>query len=357
MSRFHLLEILKHEEVAEDAIEIALKVPADLSAEFTARPGQHIVLRASIDGEEQRRTYSLTSAAGELPLRICPRVHEHGVFSRHLARDYALGDRIEALSPKGSLFVELQDAAPRHCVGFAAGCGITPIFSLVSSLLRDEPESRFTLVFGNRNMARAMLLEDLLALKDRYKGRLALTMLMSREPGDTELLNGRIDKHWIERTAGKLFPLDAKAFYLCGPGTMIGEVRDSLLDLGVDSTKIHVEHFSRDTLDVAEDQASANIERRDEQVEVQVLQAGRRRSFLMQSGAQTILEAGLESGLELPYSCTGGVCCTCRAQLLEGQVEMMENYALEPDEVEEGGILVCQSLPLSNQVIISYDGG
>lgn len=355
MSSFHPLEILRREEVAEDALEIVLKVPGCLSSEFTARPGQHIVLRAFIDGEEQRRTYSLTSAAGEKPLRICVRVHDHGVFSRHLARDSAVGDQVEALSPKGGLFVESQGVAPRHCVAFAAGCGITPIFSLASSLLRDEPESCFTLAFGNRNAARAMLLEDLFALKDRYKDRMAMSLVMSRESGDTELLNGRIDKHWIHRTADKLFPLNAEAYYVCGPDTMIADVRDSLLDLGVDSKTIHVEHFTRDTVNQTHKQVSAGIERVGEKVEVQVIQAGRRRSFHMESGEQSLLEAGLESGFDLPYSCMGGVCCTCRAQLLLGQVEMMENYALEPHEVEEGAILVCQSLPLTREITISYD--
>ena len=355
MSSFHPLEILRKEEVAEDAIEVDLQVPDHLSSEFTAEPGQHIVLRAFIEGTEQRRTYSLTSAAGDLPLRICVRVHDRGVFSRYLALDYKVGDQVEAMSPKGSLFAEPQDLAARHAVAFAAGCGITPIFSLASSLLRDEPGSHFTLSFGNRNTARAMLLEDLFALKDRYKDRLALSMVMSREPGDTDLLNGRIDKHWIDRTAGKLFPLDAQAYYVCGPNTMIGDVRDSLLEVGVDSKTIHVEHFTLDTVNQSISHVAAGIERASQQVEVQVIQDGRRRAFLMESGEQTLLEAGLGAGFDLPYSCMGGVCCTCRAQLLEGQVEMMENYALEPDEVEEGAILVCQSLPLTKEITISYD--
>ncbi len=355
MSSFHPLELLRKEEVAEDGIEIDLKVPDHLSSEFTARPGQHIVLRAFIEGQEQRRTYSLTSAAGETPLRVCLRVHDQGVFSRHLAHDTAIGDQVEAISPKGSLFAEPRYLAARQAVAFAAGCGITPIFSLASSLLRDEPDSHFTLAFGNRSRARAMLLEDLFALKDRYKDRLSLCMVMSREPGDMELLNGRIDKHWIHRTSGKLFPLDAEAYYVCGPDTMIGDVRDALLDLGVDSKAIHAEHFTLDTVVQAPNQVAAGSGHLNEQVEVQVIQAGRRRSFLMKSGEQTLLETGLGSGFDLPYSCMGGVCCTCRARLLEGQVEMMENYALEPDEIEEGAILVCQSLPLTKEITISYD--
>lgn len=356
MSRFHSLEVLRKDKVGEDAIQIDFKVPNHLSSVFSARPGQHIVLRAFIHGEEQRRTYSLISAASELPLRICVRVHDQGAFSRHLALDIAVGDHLEAMSPKGSLFAEPQGSATRHAVAFAAGCGITPIFSIASSLLQDSQDTHFTLVFGNRNMGRAMLLEDLFALKDRFNDRMALNLVMSREPGDAELLNGRIDQPWIERTAGKLFPLNAAAYYICGPGTMIGDVRDSLLALGVDSRTIHIEHFTADTVTHTKDQTTRN-EQPAEQVEVQVIQAGRQRSFLMASGKQTILEAGLESGFELPYSCVGGVCCTCRAQLLEGQVEMMENYALEPDEVEEGAILVCQSLPLTHQVTISYDEG
>ncbi len=359
MAHFHTLEIVRHEAIAQDAVAIHLRVPDATAAEFIAEPGQHIVLRTLIGGEEHRRTYSLTAHGKERLLCIAVRIHEQGVFSKFLARDCRVGDALECLSPKGNLYREFEQTGAHHYVAFAAGCGITPIFSLVSHLLDNQPDASFTLAYGNRSGVRAMLLDDLFALKNRYPERFALHLLMSRETGEIELFNGRIDARWVERTANKLFPLDAAAYYLCGPGSMIPQVRETLIALGVVPTHIHAEHFSADTASEAASTASGNMEsapdRIETQIEVQIIESGRRRRFLMDSGNQTILEAGLESGLELPYACMGGVCCTCRAQLVAGQVDMLENYALEPDEVEAGAILLCQSLPLSDRIVISYD--
>lgn len=354
MSGFHQLRIARHKTIAEDAVEVAFEVPENLASEFTALPGQHLVVRAHLNGREYRRTYSLTSSTDDQLLRICLRVHKQGVMSRHIAERLFIGDAIEALSPKGSFFSAAAPGQARHCVAFAGGCGITPIFSLLSSLLRDEPGSHFTLCYGNRTRERSMLLDALFDLKDRYKDRFAMHLVMSREETDTALFNGRMDRDWVRRTGNRLFRLESQAFYICGPGSMIGDVRDTLLELDVAAERIHVEHFTRDTLPATQSETLARQESKQGQVDVTILQSGRRRGFSMHT-EQTILEAGLAAGFDLPYACMGGVCATCRTRLVKGRVEMQENYALESQEVDAGVILACQAMPLTDKVTISYD--
>lgn len=199
-----------------------------------------------------------------------------------------------------------------------------------------------------------MLLNELFDLKDRYQDRFAMHLVMSREENDTALFNGRIDPEWVRRTANRLFPLESQAFYLCGPGSMIGDLHDTLMALEVDADRIHVEHFTRATLPAHRNQTVTRQESRQGRVMVTIFQLGRRREFFMDA-KQTILEAGLEAGFELPYSCMAGVCATCRARLVDGEVEMQENYALESREVDEGLVLACQAVPLTDRVTISYD--
>lgn len=352
MSDFHSLEVEDVREVAEQAVEVCLRPSEASRAAFAFVPGQHLVLRAFIGGEELRRTYSLTSASDETPLRICARVQ--GQFSSHLA-GLGAGDTIDALTPKGSFHVPAHSGASRHCLAFAAGCGITPVFSLAQSLLEDEPESLFSLIYCNQSRARAMLIDELFALKDRYCDRFSLTLVMSRETGEIDLLNGRIDRPWLRRIAGKVFSVDADSTYVCGPGTMIADVSAALVELGMKAESIHAEHFSVETVQHTNKTTTTRAEAVRGEIEVEVRQAGRRRRFTMPSQDRTLLEAGLEAGFELPYSCMGGVCSTCRAELLEGEVEMIENYALEADEVARRAILVCQSLPRSRRITISYD--
>lgn len=357
MLHFHPLRVSEIRPEAEDAVALTLDVPPELQSQFRSRAGQHIVVRASIQGQEERRTYSLIGAAGELPLRIAVRVHPQGRFSRYIAQQVRVGDVLEVMTPNGSFGPHNAGGEGGTYVAFAAGCGITPVISIVRTLLKEDPRCRVQLFYGNKNSARTMLFEELQALKDRYLDRLALHFVMSAEPQEVELLNGRLDAERVRAFAGKLFdPASVREFFICGPGTMIEDVSGALRALGVDATRIHSEHFSVDAPARAEPKVIETAKPLREGVtQVTVLMDGRRRTFEMQTDSETILDAAARAGVDLPYSCKAGVCSTCRTKLVSGKVELAENYALEDWELEEGFILACQARAKTPEIELDYD--
>jgi ring-1,2-phenylacetyl-CoA epoxidase subunit PaaE len=371
MLKFHSLRIADVQPDAEDAVAVALEVPKELQSEYLGLPGQHVVLRTELDGEEARRTYSLTNTPGEWPLRIVVRVHGNGRMSRHLAEGVKIGDHIDVLPPNGSLTPHLQAthtkerSAPTY-VGFAAGCGITPLLAIAKAVLQAAPANQFILFYGNSSTERVMCLEELLGLKDRYLDRLALHFLMSREPQEVELYNGRVDAPRVRELARTLFKPDAVAeFFVCGPGDMIEQVSAALRGLNVSADRIHGEHFT-----VAADhgaveggmakgadfaQGGDRPAQAADSSEVTVLMDGRRRTFTMRMNDDTVLDAATRAGLELPYSCRAGVCSTCRTKVISGEVEMAQNYALEDWELEQGYVLACQSRVKTPTLELDYD--
>jgi ring-1,2-phenylacetyl-CoA epoxidase subunit PaaE len=376
MLKFHSLKVAQVCPDAEDAVAISLEVPEALRAEYRGSPGQHVVVRASIDGEETRRTYSLVSAPGEVPLRIVPRVHAHGRMSRHLAEDLRAGDLLEVLPPNGSFTP--RDASPQPAAAFvalAAGCGITPVLAVVRALLVGGA-GRVMVFYGNTGTARTMCLEELLALKDRYLERLSLHFVMSREPQEVELYNGRIDAARVRRFAATLFrPGEVSEYFVCGPGDMIEQVSATLRELGVDAARVHAEHFTLATA-AAEGAAApggsvaavpggsvaavpgahaAPADAAAGAAEVTVRVDGRRRSFTMKIADETVLDAAARAGIELPFSCRAGVCSTCRTKVISGEVEMAQNYALEDWELEQGYVLACQSRVKTPSLELDYD--
>lgn len=394
MLKFHSLRVAEVQPDAEDAVAVALEVPAELQAAYVGLPGQHVVLKAELEGQEQRRTYSLISAPGEWPLRIAARVHEHGLMSRHLAQDIKIGDQIEVLPPNGSLTPRQAPAdgaaqgVPLY-VAFASGCGITPILSIATAILRTDQRNRFILFYGNSGTGRVMCLEELLGLKDRYLDRLALHFVMSREPQEVELYNGRIDAARVRKAGQTLFkPEQVTEYFVCGPGDMIEQVTAALRELNVGADRIHGEHFkvteeqaaeqrgyavaptrvaadrtesaaepTRVTADRTEHAAPPAVpaQRAPDTAEVTVLMDGRRRSFTMRMNQDNLLDAAMQAGLELPYSCRAGVCSTCRTKVVSGEVEMEQNYALEDWELEQGYILACQSRCKTPTLELDYD--
>ena len=371
MLRFHSLRVTQVQTQAEDAIALALEVPAELVAEYRGLPGQHIVLRTWLASEEVRRTYSLVSAPGERSLRIVARVHSDGRLSQHLTR-LRPGDRLDVLPPNGSFTPRSAAAGQGTCVGLAAGCGITPILAIARSWLEAGLTSRVVLFYGNRSMARAMCLEELLALKDRYLDRLALHFVMSREPQDAEIYNGRLDGERVRQLARTFFePREVAECFVCGPGDMIDSVSHALRALGVSSDRIRAEHFTLATAapDVApvpmtvqaeggsEPQATPQPAMRTEPgvAEVTVLMDGRRRSFTMQMNGESVLDGAAKAGLDLPFSCRAGVCSTCRTKVVRGEVAMDQNYALEDWELEQGYVLACQSKVKTPVLELDYD--
>lgn len=358
MLTYHPLRVSELRPETADAICITLEVPQELEQAYRYLPGQHVGLRAQIDGQEVRRSYSLCAGTDQRHLRIAIRQHDQGSMSQYLARQVHAGDRIDVLPPAGGFFVQPDPAAARTYCAFAAGSGITPILGILHNVLLREPNSRFLLFYGNRTASSIMFAEELLALKDRYPERLSLYFILSREPQDVELFNGRIDAEKVARFAAELFdPRAVDAFLLCGPGTMVETVKDSLVTLGADPTRIHSEHFASDApralpgTVVQDKQRSVQAQT---QTRVTVVMDGRRRGFTMGSG-MTVLEAAESAGLDLPYSCRAGVCSTCRARVVRGEVSMMTNYSLEQGEVDAGYVLCCQALPTSTELELTYD--
>jgi ring-1,2-phenylacetyl-CoA epoxidase subunit PaaE len=374
MLRFHPLRVAQVQMQAEDAVALALEVPQELAAEYRGVPGQHIVLRASLDGEEVRRTYSLISAPGERLLRIVARVHPEGRLSSHLAHRVRIGDRLDVLPPNGSFTPHSAAAGHGTCVAVAAGCGITPIVSVVRSWLEAGTRGRVILFYGNRSMARAMCLEELLALKDRYLERLALHFVMSREPQEVQIYNGRLDGGHVAQLARSfLVPGEVAEYFVCGPGDMIDVVSHALRDLGAPPERIRAEHFTVATAAsaaaAATAPASAAAGRPTEEraaagsspaetsplAEVTIIMDGRRRSFSMRMNGESVLDGAAKAGLELPFSCRAGVCSTCRTKVVRGEVAMNQNYALEDWELEQGYVLACQSQVKTPVLELDYD--
>jgi len=370
MLKFHQLPVVRLMPDAEDAVAIELAVPPELRAEYLGAAGQHVVVRVALDGEDTRRTYSLVNAPGEWPLRIVPRVHTQGRMSRYLAEQLRPGDELEVLPPNGSFTPREAAPAGGTYVAFAAGCGITPVLSVIRALLsRDGP--RVLLFYGNTSSARTMCLEELLALKDRHLGRLSLHFVMSREPQEVALYNGRIDASRVRQFAAALFRAhEVSEYFVCGPGDMIEQVTATLRELGVEGARVHAEHFTVATTDAAavrEGAAAAAIPgaaaglaparpaAEAGTAEVTVLVDGRRRSFTMKMDDETVLDAAARAGVELPFSCRAGVCSTCRTKVIRGEVAMAQNYALEDWELEQGYVLACQSRVRSAALELDYD--
>lgn len=354
MLKFHALELVGKQPEGEEAVCLQFAVPEPLVADFTAQAGQHVVLKADIDGAELRRSYSLVSAPGEFPLTIGVRLHDQGQMSGYLAA-LEPGDRLQVMPPNGSFVSNAQGDTPRRYVGFAAGCGITPVLALIKAKLAAEPACEWVLFYGNRHAGRAMFLEELLGLKDRYLDRLSVHFVMSREQKDVDVLNGHIDSAKLQTLAGSFFaPAATDEYFLCGPDDMIESVSATLGDLGVDPQRVRVEHFTLETVSSSEraERPRASVEG---SCEVTVVMDGRRRSFSMELGDDTVLEAALAAGIDLPYSCCAGVCSTCRTKAIGGEVDMAENYALEEWEVEQGYVLACQSRPLGAALVLDYD--
>jgi ring-1,2-phenylacetyl-CoA epoxidase subunit PaaE len=362
MLKFHALKVLQVLPDAEDAVALALDVPEGLRAEYRGNAGQHVVVRALIDGEETRRTYSLVSSPGEWPLRIVPRVHAHGRLSRHLAEEVRAGDTLEVLPPNGSFTPHTPVERAATYVAFAAGCGITPILSIVRMLL-ESGAARVLLFYGNSGSARTMCLEELLALKDRYLARLALHFVMSREPQEAELYNGRIDANRVGQFAATLFDVGTvREFFVCGPGDMIEQVTRTLRELGAEAAAIHSEHFTTATTGAeavaaapAVPLASVPAPAAAGSAEVSILMDGRRRAFTMTMDDETVLDAAARAGIELPFSCRAGVCSTCRTKVIRGAVSMAQNYALEDWELEQGYVLACQARVTTPELELDYD--
>lgn len=348
---------------AAGSVAVTLAVPPEQRSAFAFEPGQFLTLRALIGGQEVRRSYSISSPRslytrkGELTLGIRP--VEGGVFSNWAASQLKAGDRLQAMPPDGRFTVHRPRAI--HRVGFAAGSGITPILSIMTSTLEESPTAKFTLVFGNRRMASVMFNEALQDLKDRYRDRLTLIHILSRQAQEVPLLEGRIDGAKVRDIIAALLPVASMdEVFICGPEAMIEATEQALLGAGVKPERIHTERFSSPTLDAMPQAQRAGVQlghpavRTEGEVALTVLLDGKPHELRM-GRDERVLDVALEAGLDLPWSCRGGVCCTCRAKVMEGSVAMDKNFTLEPWETDQGFVLSCQARPTSERVVVSYD--
>jgi ring-1,2-phenylacetyl-CoA epoxidase subunit PaaE len=360
--RFHDLTVARVTPEAAGAVAITLAVPADLRAAFDFAPGQFLTVRATIAGADVRRSYSISSARsqlknGEVELGIRP--VEGGVFSNWAATQLKAGDTLRVMPPDGRFTVQKQRAI--HRVGFAAGSGITPILSILATTLEEQPASKFTLVYGNRRMDSVMFNEALQDLKDRYPSRLTLIHILSRQAQEVPLLEGRIDTAKVQAIIDAFLPVGSMdEVFICGPEAMIEETEQTLLEAGVKADRIRTERFTSPTLEALSPEQKAKAvlghkaTRDDGEVQLTVVLDGKPYDMPMNKN-EKILDIALAMGLDLPYSCKGGVCCTCRCKVVEGSTEMDKNFTLEKPEVDQGFVLSCQARPTSGRVVVSFD--
>lgn len=355
MTKFHPLKIKDVVRETKDAVSIAFDVPEDLKTAYRFTQGQHLTVKEILDGEEVRRSYSICSAVGDPDLRIAVKKIAGGKFSSHANENIRPGAVIEVMEPQGRFFTPLAVENVKHYLAIAAGSGITPIMSIIKTVLKSEPGSRVTLVYGNRTVSGIIFLEALEDLKNSYPERLNIMHILSREHQDVELFNGRID-------AGKCAALfdtviDVATLdeaFLCGPEQMIHDASAALEARGLDKAHIHFELFITDAAKKA-GVAPPMPEETGPKRKVGIILHGRRSEVEVAEDGSSILDTALKQGMDLPYACKGGVCSTCRAKVVSGEVRMDLNYALEETEVAEGFVLTCQSHPLSDDVVVDYD--
>ena len=363
--KFHQLTISHLQRFGDFAVALGFEVPEELAGSYRFLPGQYLTLRADIDGDEVRRPYSICTTPHSGRLGVGIKHVEGGRFSGHALTGLAVGDRIDVMTPQGRFVHTGGDGGTAEDILLlAAGSGITPILSIAeTALATGHPASRVTLIYGNRNTASIMFRDRVEDLKDRYLDRCRVLHVLSREPRDTALLNGRVDAGKITALveSGLITPARLSAAYLCGPDSMMTDCRAALVAADMDGGRIATEHFTpavpsgnapppRKPADESPAGDTADTDCR-----VELRADGITRHFAMDPSRQTILAAGQAAGVELPYSCEAGMCCTCRCRLVTGEVDMDANYSLEPWEMEAGFILSCQARPKTDSVTVDFD--
>lgn len=352
---FSAVKIKDIKRETNDCVSISFHIPESLKEKFTYTHGQHITLRSFINGEEVRRSYSLCSSPLSDEWRIAVKKVEDGIFSTHANEKLKAGDEIELMPPMGSFFSELNAANKKQYIFIAAGSGITPVISIIKTILNTEPKSNITLVYSNKTRNSIIFKEELEALKNKFMQQLSVVYLLSREKTDAAINHGRIDEKKCELLFDKIVPVNADEFFICGPEEMIFTVKDFLLKKNIDEMKIRFELFGK-----KKDKNKPVEETKVEKVtavtsNISIKLDGVTFDFELVDNGESILDAAMDKGIDLPFSCKGGMCCTCKAKLIEGKVEMDSHYGLEPHELEEGFILTCQSHPRTQKVVIDFD--
>ncbi len=357
MSKFHSLKVSEVKAETADCKSVLFEVPEELQTAYQYTQGQYLTLETKINGEDVRRSYSLCSSPLDNEWRVAIKKVEGGKFSTYANEVLKKGDVLEVMTPMGNFYTTVHADQQKHYVAFAAGSGITPILSIMKTVLQTEAQSRFTLIYGNKNTASIIFHEAIEGLKNKYMDRLNVHYILSRERLEEPIANGRIDINKCNMIFGEL--LDVKTvdeFFICGPETMIFNVKAALETAGVEEKHIHFELFTSPDGKLG-DQPKRVVAHEDQGkvCDVEVKVDGKTILFKLPFGENNLLDAALKEGADLPFACKGGVCCTCKARLNEGKVEMDRNYALTTEEVEQGFILTCQSYPKTEKVIVDFD--
>ena len=359
--RFHELTVKRVTPEAAGSVAITFDIPAEARETFNFQPGQFLTLRARVEGQDVRRNYSISSPrshltkAGELEIGIRP--VEGGLFSNWAAQTLKAGAKLDVMPPDGRFVVKKQRAI--HRVGFAAGSGITPILSIAATTLEEQPEAKFTLVYGNRRMSSVMFNEALQDLKDRYRDRLTLIHVLSRQAQEVDLLQGRIDGAKVKAIIKALLPVGSMdEVFICGPEAMIEATEKALIEAGVPESRVYTERFTSGPAQAAKIQADTDAAPQKQaaakDIALTIVLDGKEHELHI-GADEHVLDAALDAGLDLPFSCKAGVCCTCRAKVLCGEVVMDKNFTLEADEMAQGYVLSCQARATTKQITISFD--
>ena len=359
MSGFFPLRVSDVRPETDDAVCISFEVPSGFEDRFRFNPGQYLTLRRDIGGKEVRRSYSICSGVADGTLRIAVKKVQGGVFSNHASESFRSGDVIDVAPPEGSFCTRIDPRRHRRYLCIAAGSGITPVLSIVKSVLECEPKSEVTLLFGNQRVSTIMFREELEGLKNRHMTRFQWLNILSREKQDVDILNGRINNKKGAELCRQLLDLKSfDEFFLCGPEAMISEVSRGLRASGVEESRIHYELFTGS----ADDAATVIAKHHERAVtmagrvsSVTIVAGGRETTIELSADGENILDGGLDHGIDLPYACKSGVCATCKARVVSGEVDMDLNHALQPEEVAAGYVLTCQAHPVSARVVVNYD--
>ncbi len=356
MSQFQALKVASVARNTRDAVVVTFEVPEALSKAYAFRPGQYLTLRTHIDGQELRRSYSICAAPHDGLLRVAIKRLNDGAFSTWANAQLQPGDQVDVMPPDGHFTVPFSPEQSRHYAAFAVGSGITPILSLVKTALDTEPESSFTLFYGNRASSAVLFREEIEDLKNRYMTRLSVVYVMSREHQDIDLFNGRLDGEKVEQLLERwLDPALIDYAFVCGPQDMTESVIAALQSNGLAKEQIKFELFGSPKGPRALRTGQEARQAPGEQCELTIVLDGVTRNLVIEKNKDSLLDSAIAQGVELPYSCKGGVCSTCRCKVVEGEVDMDANFALEDYEVARGFVLSCQSFPVTDRVLIDFD--
>ncbi len=355
MVKFHNIQVQDIYKVTKDCSVVTFQIPDELASEFQYKQGQHLTLKTIIDGEDARRSYSLCSSPTENKWQVAVKKIPGGLFSTFINETLKKGDTLEIMAPSGKFNVNVEVEKAKNYIVFAAGSGITPILSIIKTHLALEPKSTFKLFYLNRSVKSIIFKEEIEQLKNKYFDRFEIFYFLTKEQRSIELLNGRFTKEKIQVLTEKIIDIPAvDECFICGPEDMIFLLRDELVAVGLNKDKIHYELFTSGISEADKERIKKIVEHKAEGTDVTIIDGGKEFHFVMDEAYDNILDGALAAGADLPFACKGGVCSTCKCMVIEGEVEMKVNYALDAHEVAKGLVLSCQAVPTTDKVVVDF---